>query len=29
MCVYVNIANYLHFYYVISKTLHIEYLKST
>jgi len=27
--IYVNIANYLHFYYVISKILHIEYLKST
>ena len=27
--IYVNIANYLHFYYVISKILHIQYLKST
>ena len=26
---YVNIANYLHFYYVFSKILHIEYLKNT
>jgi len=26
--IYVNIANYLHFYYVISKILHIEYLKN-
>jgi len=29
MNVYVNIANYLHFYYVFSKILHIEYLKNT
>ena len=26
---YVKIANYLHFYYVFSKILHIEYLKKT
>ena len=26
---YVKIANYLHFYYVFSKILHIEYLKNT
>ena len=27
--IYVNMANFLHFYYVISKILHIQYLKST
>ena len=26
---YVNIANYLHFYYVFSKIFHTEYLKNT
>ena len=26
--IYVNIANYLYFYYVFSKLLHIEYLKT-